>query len=152
MAFESLPKIAPALFSSDQDLIQVYNKKTDSIGVINPSQISSKLADGTLQTALSLRSTLQSVKDTLGNTSPLLLSTTSITNYGGGSITTNTVFGDQGLLNNSTGANNTALGYSAGSGITTGQNCIYIGNNQFVNKQRLENLKNILYKFFNKNN
>jgi CDP-6-deoxy-D-xylo-4-hexulose-3-dehydrase len=28
------------------------------------------------------------------------------------------------------------------------QNCIYIGNNQFVNKKRLENLKNILYKFF----
>jgi CDP-6-deoxy-D-xylo-4-hexulose-3-dehydrase len=28
------------------------------------------------------------------------------------------------------------------------ENCIYIGNNQFVNKKRLENLKNILYQFF----
>jgi CDP-6-deoxy-D-xylo-4-hexulose-3-dehydrase len=28
------------------------------------------------------------------------------------------------------------------------ENCIYIGNNQFVNKKRLENLKKVLYQFF----
>lgn len=39
MALESLPKIAPALFSADQDLIQIYNKKTDTIGTINASLI-----------------------------------------------------------------------------------------------------------------
>ena len=37
MALESLPKIAPALFSAEQDLIQIYNKKTDTTGVINAS-------------------------------------------------------------------------------------------------------------------
>ena len=37
MALESLPKIAPALFSAEQDLIQIYNKKTDTFGVVNAS-------------------------------------------------------------------------------------------------------------------
>ena len=37
MALESLPKIAPALFSAEQDLIQIYNKKSDTVGVINAS-------------------------------------------------------------------------------------------------------------------
>jgi hypothetical protein len=37
MALESLPKIAPALFSAEQDLIQIYNKKSDTTGVINAS-------------------------------------------------------------------------------------------------------------------
>jgi hypothetical protein len=41
MAFESLNKIAPALFSPEQDLIEVYNKKTGTVGVINPSYIKS---------------------------------------------------------------------------------------------------------------
>ena len=41
MALESLPKIAPALFSAEQDLIQIYNKKSDTTGVINPSYIKS---------------------------------------------------------------------------------------------------------------
>jgi len=39
MALESLPKIAPALFSAEQDLIEIYNKKTDTRGTINPSYI-----------------------------------------------------------------------------------------------------------------
>ena len=39
MALESLPKISPANFSPDNDLIQVYSKKGDYVGVINPSYI-----------------------------------------------------------------------------------------------------------------
>jgi hypothetical protein len=39
MALESLPKIAPALFSAEQDLIQIYNKKSDTVGTINASLI-----------------------------------------------------------------------------------------------------------------
>lgn len=39
MALESLPKIAPALFSAEQDLIQIYNKKSDTVGTINASYI-----------------------------------------------------------------------------------------------------------------
>jgi hypothetical protein len=41
MALESLPKIAPALFSAEQDLIEIYNKKSDTRGTINPSYIKS---------------------------------------------------------------------------------------------------------------
>ena len=41
MALESLPKIAPALFSAEQDLLEIYNKKTDTRGTINPSYIKS---------------------------------------------------------------------------------------------------------------
>jgi len=39
MALESLPKIAPALFSAEQDLLEIYNKKSDTRGTINPSYI-----------------------------------------------------------------------------------------------------------------
>ena len=39
MALESLPKISPANFFPDNDLIQVYSKKGDYVGVINPSYI-----------------------------------------------------------------------------------------------------------------
>jgi hypothetical protein len=39
MALESLPKISPANFSPENDLIQVYSKKGDYVGVINPSYI-----------------------------------------------------------------------------------------------------------------
>lgn len=41
MALESLPKIAPALFSAEQDLLEIYNKKSDTRGTINPSYIKS---------------------------------------------------------------------------------------------------------------
>jgi hypothetical protein len=41
MALESLPKISPANFSPENDLIQVYSKKGDYVGVINPSYIKS---------------------------------------------------------------------------------------------------------------
>jgi hypothetical protein len=40
MALESFPKISPANFSPENDLIQVYSKKGDYVGVINPSYIS----------------------------------------------------------------------------------------------------------------
>jgi hypothetical protein len=39
MALESFPKISPANFSPENDLIQVYSKKGDYVGVINPSYI-----------------------------------------------------------------------------------------------------------------
>jgi hypothetical protein len=41
MALESLPKISLAAFSPDNDLMQVYSKKGDFVGVINPSYIKS---------------------------------------------------------------------------------------------------------------
>jgi hypothetical protein len=54
--------------------------------------------------------TLKRLSDGLGNDLPLLVSTTALTNYGAGAVTSNTAFGDGALDANTTGANNTALG------------------------------------------
>ena len=67
--------------------------------------------------------TLKSVLDSAANTTPLLMSSTSVTNYGAGGITTNTAFGQEALIINTTGANNTATGFrSLYSNITGGGN------------------------------
>jgi hypothetical protein len=50
-----------------------------------------------------------------------------VTNYGGGSIDTNTAFGSSALGRNSTGANNTAFGLSAIYNNTTGNNNTGVG-------------------------
>lgn len=39
MAFESFPRISVVDFNPDADLVQVFNKKTGTVGVVNPSQI-----------------------------------------------------------------------------------------------------------------
>jgi large subunit ribosomal protein L10 len=46
------------------------------------------------------RQFLNKIVDSLGNASPLQISTTSVTNYGAGDINTNTAFGDDTLVNN----------------------------------------------------
>jgi hypothetical protein len=51
-----------------------------------------------------------------------------VTNYGGGSIDTNTAFGSSALGRNSTGANNTAFGLSAIYNNTTGNNNTGVGS------------------------
>jgi hypothetical protein len=51
-----------------------------------------------------------------------------VTNYGGGSIDTNTAFGSSALGRNSTGANNTAFGLSAIYNNTTGSNNTSVGS------------------------
>ena len=67
-----------------------------------------------------LTATLKRLSDGLGNDLPLLVSTTGITNYGAGAITTNTAFGDQSLLSNTSGSNNTSLGYRSLRANTSG--------------------------------
>jgi hypothetical protein len=66
-----------------------------------------------LKTSLPLSSTLQVVKDNSETQSALRISTADVTNYGGGSIDTNTAFGASALGRNSTGSNNTAIGTNA---------------------------------------
>lgn len=90
MAYESLPKIAPALFSSEQDLIEVYNKKTDTVGVINPSQISTPLPSGVLSVDNPLSSTLQPIEDKSGTASALSISTNRVGLASDPSVTTQT--------------------------------------------------------------
>jgi hypothetical protein len=60
--------------------------------------------------------TLQRLSDGLGNYLPLLVSTTALTNFGAGAVTTNTAFGDAALDSNTTGLENVAIGYQALNG------------------------------------
>ena len=71
--------------------------------------------------------TIKSVLDPAGSSTPLRMSNSSITNYGGGSITSNTAFGTNALGLNSTGANNTAFGGAASYNNTSGGNNTAIG-------------------------
>jgi hypothetical protein len=64
---------------------------------------------GNLKVDNPLNPALQIVKDTGGNASALLISTTDVTNYGGGGVTSNTAFGSDALTANTTGSSNTAL-------------------------------------------
>jgi hypothetical protein len=57
--------------------------------------------------------TLKRLSDGLGNDLPLLVSTTALTNYGAGAVTSNTAFGDAALDSNTTGASNVAVGINA---------------------------------------
>lgn len=85
--------------------------------------------DGMLMTASFLNSTLQTVTDQNLNSSPLKLSTTSVTSYGGGNIATNTAFGDSALFSNTTAVNNTAFGFSALYYTSTGNQNTAFGTN-----------------------
>jgi hypothetical protein len=67
-----------------------------------------------------LDGTLQRLSDGLGNDLPLLVSTTALTNYGAGAVTSNTAFGATALDSNTTGSNNVAVGDSALTANTTG--------------------------------
>jgi hypothetical protein len=57
--------------------------------------------------------TLQRLSDGEGNDLPLLISTSSVTNLGGGAASGCTAFGESALLDNLTGTNNTAIGKSS---------------------------------------
>jgi len=72
--------------------------------------------------------TLKALSDGLGNDLPLLVSTTALTNYGAGAITSNTAFGDGALIANTTGADNTAIGSLALNANSTGQWNTSVGN------------------------
>jgi len=67
--------------------------------------------DSTINTPLD--ATLRAVTDGEGDASPLLLSTTSVTNLGSGAVASNTAFGDGALTSNTTGTGITAIGYQA---------------------------------------
>jgi hypothetical protein len=77
--------------------------------------------------------TLQRLSDGQGNDLPLLISTTDVTNYGGGGVTSNTAFGSDALTANTTGANNVAIGDSALSSNTTGGSNVAIGREAALN-------------------
>ena len=71
--------------------------------------------------------TLKRLSDGLGNDLPLLVSTTSLTNYGAGAVTSNTAFGDTALDANTTGFNNVAIGSGVLGDNTTGASNTAIG-------------------------
>lgn len=66
-----------------------------------------------IQNGLPLDTTLRNVADQNNTVSPLRLSTNSVTNYGGGNLSTNTAFGTSALSNNTIGLDTTAIGYQA---------------------------------------
>jgi hypothetical protein len=76
---------------------------------------------------LPLTATLKRLSDGNGNDLPLLVSTTGITNYGAGAITSNTAFGATALDSNTTGSNNTAYGLNALTANSTGTTNTAIG-------------------------
>jgi hypothetical protein len=71
--------------------------------------------------------TLQRLSDGLGNDLPLLVSTTSVTNYGSGAVSTNTAFGASALNANTTGEDNLANGYAALAQNNNGSSNIAVG-------------------------
>jgi hypothetical protein len=75
---------------------------------------------GNLKVDNPLSTTLQIVKDTGGNASALLISTTEVTNRGGGAIITNTAFGIGALITNTSGSSNTSIGVASLNINTTG--------------------------------
>lgn len=76
--------------------------------------------------------TLKRLKDSVGSLSSLQISTTSITNPGGGSVVTNAAFGKDALLDNTTGEYNTAFGWQSGWNITTGIRNTILGSGSFM--------------------
>jgi hypothetical protein len=80
-----------------------------------------------LKTPSVISGTLQSVQDAAGNISALRISTTSITNFGGGAVAQNTAFGTDALKFNTTGLGNVAIGQLALNSNTTGNGNTAIG-------------------------
>jgi hypothetical protein len=81
-----------------------------------------KLKDDALMTA-----TLTEVVDKDNTPSVLRISTIDVTNYGGGNINTNTAFGKNSLVANTTGSGNVALGLQALPSNTIGASNVGIG-------------------------
>jgi hypothetical protein len=80
---------------------------------------------GNLKVDNPLSATLQIVKDTGGNASALYISTIDVTNFGGGAIASNTAFGINALIGNTTGSANIAVGQNALlSNTTAGSNTV----------------------------
>lgn len=82
-----------------------------------------KLKDDALMTT-----TLTEVADKDNTPSVLRLSTQDVTNYGGGAITTNTAFGSDALINNTTGSFNTSFGINALLTNTQGAGNVALGS------------------------
>jgi hypothetical protein len=64
----------------------------------------------TMDGFVGITSFLNKIVDSGGTASPLQISTTSVTSYGGGDMNTNTAFGDDSLVDNGIGENNTGFG------------------------------------------
>lgn len=90
MALESFKRINDLDLNPEKDLIQIYNKKTDTMGVINPSQISTPLPSGVLSVDNPLSSTLQPIEDKSGTASALSISTNRVGLASDPSVTTQT--------------------------------------------------------------
>jgi len=85
-----------------------------------------------LENAVAMSASRVKVADQNNVTSPLRLSTTSVTNYGGGDQSTNTAFGSNALLLNTFGGYNTAIGTTA-LGNATGNDNTAVGYNAMTN-------------------
>jgi hypothetical protein len=80
-----------------------------------------------LQGGVAMSSTLTRVADQNDTTSPLQLSTTSVTAKGGGSVVNNTAFGTDALISNGTALGNTAFGALVLTANTTGGSNVAVG-------------------------
>jgi len=96
---------------------------------LKTSQIGSfGTGDLQLQNGVAMDATLRLVTDAVNTASPLRLSTTNVTSYGGGAITSNTAYGDGALDSNTTGSDSAAFGASALTGNTTGASNTGVGH------------------------
>jgi hypothetical protein len=96
---------------------------------LKTSQIGSfGTGDLQLQNGVAMDATLRLVTDAVNTASPLRLSTTNVTSYGGGAITSNTAYGDGALDSNTTGSDGAAFGASALTANTTGASNTGIGH------------------------
>ena len=116
MAIEpQTPRITKSTIDKQRDLIEIYDASTGVMKVTTPGDLAQENPEGFLQIegGVTIDSNLRYVVDKDGTQSPLMLSTSSVTSYGGGSINTNTAFGNESLYYNTTGTNNTAFGRSS---------------------------------------
>ena len=98
-------------------------------GAVGPTGAGGASATGALQTDAAIDGTLQVVKDSLGNSSALRISTVDVSNYGGGAIATNVAFGDNALICNTTGCQQVAIGTNALKNSQDGIGNVAIGYN-----------------------
>jgi len=102
---------------------------------IQSSNGGTPLAAGNLKikNGLPISSTLQIVSDESGNDSVLKISTIDVTNNGGGSLASNTAFGQSALDSNTTGVDNAAFGLSALTANLTGDSNTAFGHEAAFN-------------------